>query len=158
MDLETRLIIYVHQGLIILLLISALIFVFKINKDAAELENACKQPNLTTIHFLSLCAKPLTYYLVYFNSAIFILVILLGRIQHGPNIPYLVFLVVVGIPYIMSFIQFYTLAARYRYRLLLAGQSLDQTSSLVSGLLFSVPIIYFALIWIILSVANLLYG
>jgi len=55
-------------------------------------------------------------YGIYFVSVVPILVLLLGKIQYGPNIPYLIFLFAVGIPWLVCFLQSLLRAEKQRVR------------------------------------------
>jgi hypothetical protein len=168
MDLKATLIIYVPQALLVLFLIIVLWCVYNSNKnefthdresrEQKEIDAAIEQPRISKRDFYLLCIKPLTYYLLYFLTIIPALVILFGKIENGLSWQYGTFLIIVGIPFLVSFIHFAMLAEKNRYRLIVSGGNKSQASSTISGLILCVPIVIFVFIWLVLKASNLAFG
>lgn len=60
-------------------------------------------------------------YLLYFTLATLILVHTFGRISYGPNLPYLVSLAFIGIPFLICFVHLMSRAEYYRIKFNEAG-------------------------------------
>jgi hypothetical protein len=93
-------------------------------------------------------------YGAYFVTVVPVLVLLLGQIQYGPNIPYLIFLSATGLPWLARFVQSLMRAEKQRLRFKASDFS-SNTSSLFSlnGIVL-IPLILLGVIAVALRISN----
>ena len=96
----------------------------------------------------------LSLYVLYFIIIIPVLVHFFGKIEYGPNKPYTLFLIIVGIPFLIAFAHVFILIDNQRCRLIASGLSVAETSKHVGKwmLLFLCAMIF--VIDIILKLSN----
>jgi hypothetical protein len=99
----------------------------------------------------------LLWYLLYFIIIIPILVHFFGKIKYGPNIPYTLFLVMVGIPFLISFMHILVVVDNQRCRLIASGLSIKEGSMHVSKWILLTLSIMIFVISVILKLANLFF-
>ncbi len=83
--------------------------------------------------------KQLVGFGIYFLIVIIALNKIFGRIQYGPNLPYLVALTAVGLPFLACFCLIMTRIDKQRPRLLATGISEKETSRLVVRSIIYLP-------------------
>jgi hypothetical protein len=96
----------------------------------------------------------LAWYLLFFVLIIPLLVHFFGKIKYGPNMPYISFLIIVGIPFLIAFAHILTNVDHQRNRLIASGLSRDEASTNVSKWMALAPIAMIFVIYIILKLAN----
>jgi hypothetical protein len=105
-------------------------------------------------HATSESRKIIWSYGAYFVIVVPILVYLFGKVQYGPNLPYLVVLAVTGIPWIACFLQSLLLAEKQRLRLQASSISAKPGSVyFVNGIMLA-PGVLLALIVIVFRISN----
>ncbi|GAM11783.1 hypothetical protein OR1_04101 [Geobacter sp. OR-1] len=98
--------------------------------------------------------KSMIPYLLYFYFVINALVSNLGKIEYGDNRPYFIFLVFVGVPYVVCFIHF---VLRIYFQEMIIKKSnfeKEKASALIFVITFSVPLIMLLYVQKVLHFAN----
>jgi hypothetical protein len=96
----------------------------------------------------------LSWYLLYFILVTFSLVHFLGKIEYGENLPYITFLILVGIPFLIAFVHVVAKVDDQSNRLLTSGFSEGQATTHRMKWLLVVPGLMVLVIDITLQVAN----
>lgn len=96
----------------------------------------------------------LARYLLYFIVVILLLVHFLGKIEYGTNLPYIAFLILVGIPFLIAFVHVISKVSGQSNRLLASGFSERQATAHRMKWLFIVTGLMILVIDITLQVAN----
>jgi hypothetical protein len=98
--------------------------------------------------------RTLSWYLLYFIIITFSLVHFLGKIEYGENLSYIVFLILVGIPFLIAFVHVIARVDDQSNRLLASGFSPGQATAHRMKWLLIVPGLMVLVIDITLQVAN----
>ncbi len=93
-------------------------------------------------------------YGAYFIIVVPILVLLLGKIHYGPNIPYLIFLSATGIPWLACFVQSLMRAENQRLRFKASNLSPRSPSIFSINGIVLVPFILLVMIAVVLRISN----
>jgi len=96
----------------------------------------------------------LFWYILYFVIIIPILVHFFGKITYGPNLPYILLVILTGIPFLAAFIHIFAVTDRQRYRLIASGLSIDKGSEHVIKWMFLVTCITVLLVYYTLKLSN----
>ena len=96
----------------------------------------------------------LLWYLLYFIIVILALVHFLGRIVHGENLPYIAFLILVGIPFLIAFVHVVAKVLDQSDRLVASGFSEGQATAHRMKWLLIIPGLMVLVIDITLQIAN----
>jgi hypothetical protein len=93
-------------------------------------------------------------YGAYFVSVVPVLVLLLGKIHYGPNVPYMIFLSATGIPWLACFVQ--SLMRAENQRLRLKATNLSPRSSSIFSIKGIVLVLFVLLVMIavVLRISN----
>lgn len=94
-------------------------------------------------------------YGVYFVTVVPILVLMLGKIHYGPNIPYLIFLLATGIPWLACFVQSLMRAENQRLRFKASNLSPRSSSVFSINGIALIPFILLIMITVVLRISNL---
>jgi hypothetical protein len=103
---------------------------------------------------LSGIVKIILGYSAYFVIVVPILVLLLGKIHYGPNIPYLIFLSATGIPWLACFVQSLMRAENQRLRLKASNLAPRASSIFTINGIVLVPFILLVMIAVVLRISN----
>lgn len=98
--------------------------------------------------------RTLSWYLLYFIIVTFSLVHFLGKIEYGENLPYIFFLILVGIPFLIAFVHVIARVDDQSNRLLASGFSEGQATAHRMKWLLIVPGLMVLVIDITLQLAN----
>ena len=93
-------------------------------------------------------------YGVYFVAVVPVLVLLLGEIHYGPNIPYLIFLSATGIPWLACFVQSLMRAENQRLRFKASNLSPNSSSVFSINGIVLIPFVLIGVIAVVLSISN----
>jgi hypothetical protein len=102
--------------------------------------------------------RTLSWYLLYFIIVILALVHFLGKIEYGENLPYIIFLFLVGIPFLIAFVHVVSKVEDQSTRLVASGFSAGQATAHRMKWLLIIPGIMVLVIDITLQVANSIMG
>lgn len=81
-------------------------------------------------------------YLLYFTLATFMLVHTFGRISYGSNLPYLVSLVFIGIPFLICFVHLMSRADGYRIKFNEVAGNTKSSSRFMIFLIMLIPFVF----------------
>jgi hypothetical protein len=93
-------------------------------------------------------------YGAYFVTVVPVLVLLLGKIHYGPNIPYLIFLCATGIPWLVCFIQSLMRAEKQCLRIRASNTSTNPSSLFSINGIVVMPFILIGIITVALRISN----
>jgi len=96
----------------------------------------------------------LSTYSLYFIISIPIIVHFFRGIEYGPNIPYISFLIIVGIPFLIAFLHILTKVDHQRNRLIASGLSKKDASIHVFKWIALTPCMMIFVIYIMLKLSN----
>ena len=102
--------------------------------------------------------KPVIAYGLYFLISIPVLVKIFGSIQYGPNLPYSVFLAMVGIPFLVCFCHILIKVDHKRTRMRASNFSGKSDKQSIVDWIVVIPVLYVLLIIAVLGVSNTLIG
>lgn len=143
-----------------LILIPIIIWVIKKFDQALDRHNENKpaEPYTLPKNAYAIIAKEnirtLAWYLLYFIIVIITLVYFFGKIEYGENLPYIVFLILVGIPFLIAFVHVVSKVEEQSTRLVASGFSAGQATAHRMKWLLIIPGIMVLVIDIALQVAN----
>lgn len=81
-------------------------------------------------------------YLLYFTLATVILVQTFGRINYGPNLPYLISLAAIGIPFLICFVHLMSRAEHFRTKFSEEGGNTRKSSGFIISLILLIPFVF----------------
>ena len=96
----------------------------------------------------------LSWYLLYFITMTIALVYFFGKIEYGENKPYILFLILIGIPFLIAFVHVISNVEDQSARLLASGFSVGQATAHRMKWLFIVPVLMVFVIDLTLQFAN----
>jgi hypothetical protein len=123
-----------------------------------EISQAIPYENLEEANneIVSTNIKPAVIYGLYFTISIPIIVKIFGGIKYGPNLPYTVFLLAVGIPFLICFCHFLMKVEKRRCRILASDFDYRSKSQSIVEWIAIIPAIYLLLIMAMLKISNML--
>lgn len=101
--------------------------------------------------------KIMTWYGIYFLVAVPNIVHYFKGIRYGPNLPYVLFLLAVGIPFLICFIHVVSKADMQRSRLLATGANRKESSKFVINWILILPAVYVTEVQFLYKISNSLF-
>jgi hypothetical protein len=168
-ELGEKIVLYTLMGFLVIFLgsiaLTLLLNKKEIKKDRkkrteAEIKEAVPYSNIEQAkkQVVSENLRLMLWYGVYYVISIPTIVLFLGEIKYGPNLPYTIFLIVTGIPFLICFMQVILKVEKQRLRLLASGVPSKSLSFYLVNWIVLIPLIFVViLIPLLLKISKKLF-